>query len=284
MAISCLLAHMFEQNIEETCSRLHQVCQHIVLCIICVRSIKGLVRMYMEQFSCISVSLSKMAYSASQSEKTCMIMTWKGRWQGWALQCMQVLRALTAQEESASKQELISEKQLITMLTVILAMLAALNPIQPPRRPTAPAQHPSGMPAQPSEDSDNTAHTQAPGGQSIPPTDSCLNADHEQPHEALPDQLSGQHISLQAHNTADMHDTNKCQAPPSTHQALSQQHADSPEELIRLAGQFPKQSPYKGYRCDLVALLANLCFRRHAVQDAVQQLGGVELILSQCQV
>lgn len=197
---------------------------------------------------------------------------------------MQVLRALTAQEESASKQESISEKQLITMLTIILAMLAALNPIQPPRRPTAPAQQPSGMHAQPAENSDNTAHTQTPGGQSIPPTDSCLNADHEQPHEALPDQLSGQHSGLPAHSTANMQDTHECQALPSINPALSQQHAESPQELIRLAGQFPKQSPYKGYRCDLVALLANLCFRRHAVQDAVQQLGGVELILSQCQV
>ena len=67
-------------------------------------------------------------------------------------------------------------------------------------------------------------------------------------------------------------------------QALSQQTADSPEELIKLAKQYPKQAPYSGYRCDLVALLANLCFRRSAVQHKVQQLGGVELILSQCQV
>lgn len=67
-------------------------------------------------------------------------------------------------------------------------------------------------------------------------------------------------------------------------QALSQQTADSPEELLQLAEQYPKQSPYQGYRCDLVALLANLCFRRSAVQRKVQQLGGVELILSQCQV
>ncbi|KAL0023730.1 hypothetical protein WJX79_008961 [Trebouxia sp. C0005] len=62
-----------------------------------------------------------------------------------------------------------------------------------------------------------------------------------------------------------------------------QQDSGSPEQLIRLAQQFPRQSPYKGYRCDLVALLANLCFRRPAVQNKVQQLGGTELILSQCQ-
>lgn len=67
-------------------------------------------------------------------------------------------------------------------------------------------------------------------------------------------------------------------------QALSQQTAESAEQLLRLAEQYPKQSPYNGYRCDLVALLANLCFRRSAVQHKVQQLGGVELILSQCQV
>ena len=67
-------------------------------------------------------------------------------------------------------------------------------------------------------------------------------------------------------------------------QILQQQCADSPEQLVRLAEYYPKQSPYKGYRCDLVALLANLCFRRPAVHEKVQQLGGVELILCQCQV
>lgn len=67
-------------------------------------------------------------------------------------------------------------------------------------------------------------------------------------------------------------------------QAMHQQTAHTPEELARLAEQYPKQSPYSGYRCDLVALVANLCFRRLAVQQKVQQLGGVELILSQCQV
>ena len=67
-------------------------------------------------------------------------------------------------------------------------------------------------------------------------------------------------------------------------QAMVQQTADSPEEVMHLAVQYPKQSPYSGYRCDLVALLANLCFRCSAVQHKVQQLGGVELILSQCQV
>ena len=67
-------------------------------------------------------------------------------------------------------------------------------------------------------------------------------------------------------------------------QAKVQQTADSPEELMQLAVQYPKQSPYNGYRCDLVALLANLCFQCPAVQRKVQQLGGVELILSQCQV
>lgn len=67
-------------------------------------------------------------------------------------------------------------------------------------------------------------------------------------------------------------------------QAWHQQTAHTPEELAELAEQYPKQSPYNGYRCDLVALVANLCFRRLAVQQKVQQLGGVELILSQCQV
>ena len=62
------------------------------------------------------------------------------------------------------------------------------------------------------------------------------------------------------------------------------QTADTPVQLAEVAKQYPRQSPYKGYRVDLVALLANLSYRNAAVQQKVQQLGGVELILSQCQV
>lgn len=65
---------------------------------------------------------------------------------------------------------------------------------------------------------------------------------------------------------------------------LQRQVADSPTQLAELARQYPVQSPYQGYRVDLVALLANLSYRNNAVQQKVQQLGGVELILSQCQV
>lgn len=79
-------------------------------------------------------------------------------------------------------------------------------------------------------------------------------------------------------------DQEKTDACCPVQQDMRQQTAHTPEELAELAEQYPKQSPYSGYRCDLVALLANLCFRRLAVQQKVQQLGGVELILSQCQV
>lgn len=65
---------------------------------------------------------------------------------------------------------------------------------------------------------------------------------------------------------------------------LERQVATSPFELAHLAQHYPRGSPYKGYRVDLVALLANLSYRRSATQQKVQQLGGVELILSQCQV
>lgn len=63
-----------------------------------------------------------------------------------------------------------------------------------------------------------------------------------------------------------------------------QQTADTPSQLAELAKQYPKQSLYKGYRVDLVALLANLSYRHSAAQKKVQQLGCVELLLSQCQV
>ena len=35
--------------------------------------------------------------------------------------------------------------------------------------------------------------------------------------------------------------------------------------------------------CALAAVLGNMAFRRPAVQRKIQQLGGVELLLSQCQ-
>lgn len=89
-------------------------------------------------------------------------------------------------------------------------------------------------------------------------------------------------LDHQSHPTQDgQHIQDECYP---VQQVMVQQTADSPEELMQLAVQYPKQSPYSGYRCDLVALLANLCFRRSAVQHKVQQLGGVELLLSQCQV
>ena len=47
---------------------------------------------------------------------------------------VQVLRALTALEESSSQPISLANDQLIRMLVCTLAMLAALNPIQPPRR------------------------------------------------------------------------------------------------------------------------------------------------------
>ena len=65
---------------------------------------------------------------------------------------------------------------------------------------------------------------------------------------------------------------------------LQHQIASSPSELAELAQHYPRKSPYKGYRVDLVALLANLSFRRGVMQQKVNQLGRVELILSQCQV
>ena len=105
-----------------------------------------------------------------------------------------------------------------------------------------------------------------------------------QEHQAAPHIVAdpeSQHDSLQAQSQADADNQLLFKA---VSQLLSQQDAESPEQLIRLAQQFLRQSPYKGYRCDLVAFLANLCFRRLAVQNKVQQLGGTELILSQCQV
>ena len=47
---------------------------------------------------------------------------------------------------------------------------------------------------------------------------------------------------------------------------------------------FPSYHLYFGYRTDIVAALANMCFRRSSCQDELLALGGVELVLSNCQV
>jgi len=215
-----------------------------------------------------------------------------------------VLRALTAQDEAEKKHDGIPQDRLITLLTLALAILAALNPIQPPRRHAKPTQQPASTQAEPSSEatllskqqnppnadarlSGLTAETQmqeaelSPAGSQLQQGAGLRSTQEYQAAPHLAADLDSQHDSLQAQSQSDADNQWLSKA---VNQLLSQQDAESPEQLIRLAQQFPRQSPYKGYRCDLVALLANLCFRRLTVQNKVQQLGGTELILSQCQV
>lgn len=53
--------------------------------------------------------------------------------------------------------------------------------------------------------------------------------------------------------------------------------------LAERAECLPLQPPYRGYRTDLLAVLANLAFRRPAVAAQVAALGGPVLVLAQCQ-
>ncbi|KAK9816619.1 hypothetical protein WJX72_002828 [[Myrmecia] bisecta] len=62
------------------------------------------------------------------------------------------------------------------------------------------------------------------------------------------------------------------------------QQAEPAQALREAASCFPPRLPYPGFRSDLVAVLGNLAFSRPVVQATVQRLGGVELILSQCQI
>ena len=215
-----------------------------------------------------------------------------------------MLRALTAQDQAEKKHDGIPQDRLITLLTLALAMLAALDPIQPPRRHAKPTQQPANTQAEPSsmarllskqQNPPNadarlpgpTAETQmqeaelGPAGSQLQQGAALHSAQEHQAAAHLAADLDPYHDSLQAQSQADADNQSLSKV---VNQLLSQQDAESPEQLIQLAHQFPRQSPYKGYRCDLVALLANLCFRRLAVQNKVQQLGGTELILSQCQV
>eukprot|EP01018_Ginkgo_biloba_P038092 Gb_28837 [translate_table: standard] len=48
--------------------------------------------------------------------------------------------------------------------------------------------------------------------------------------------------------------------------------------------QIEKMCPYKGYRRDIVSVLANATFRRKHVQDQIRECGGIFLLLQQCVV
>lgn len=123
-----------------------------------------------------------------------------------------------------------------------------------------------------SRPSSSTA-TQAPACSNSPATQS---ASPQPEQEASPASVS---VNGQSPATAQQQDVDQAVSDFTEHQT-----ADTPSQLAEVAKQYPRQSPYKGYRVDLVALLANLSYRNAAVQQKVQQLGGVELILSQCQV
>ena len=263
---------------------------------------------------------------------------------------MQVLRALTALDESSAQHSSLAEGQLLPMLVCTLAMLAALNPIQPPRRHSKALQASSGQTLKPAPSVESLQPTASAHHDTELPDELSQGIANAQSHQTSAATSSSQNLDSQIHKSSSS--TARCISQPSISQrngvkaalstqpqncsvmqssqlqqqnlsapastlpasgstsdhthaelpahltqvrqtdtcgsavehSLREQCADSPEDLLKLARQYPKQSPYQGYRCDLVALLANLCFRRTAVQKKVQQLGGVELILSQCQV
>ena len=226
------------------------------------------------------------------------------------LLCLQVLRALTAQDAAAEVHG--TDNTTMPMLVMALAMLTALNPIQPPRRPTSATQenatadpvvtgspatkqhNASTLSAQQGHHSNADLHNQHPSIQSQHMASEDSSHNTLQPyvsdiskHQRTEQQDSGQTSRTTLSDASQSTDSNQQHFSvmdlPVDH-LLHQLHADVPEQLAQLSQQYPKHPPYKGYRCDLVALLANLCFRQKAVQQKVQQLGCVELILSQCQV
>ncbi|EFN52144.1 hypothetical protein CHLNCDRAFT_27021 [Chlorella variabilis] len=62
------------------------------------------------------------------------------------------------------------------------------------------------------------------------------------------------------------------------------QVAELAPSLAQRAQCFPAAQPYQGFRTDLLAAVANATYGRPAVQSEVCALGGVELVLAQCQL
>lgn len=71
---------------------------------------------------------------------------------------------------------------------------------------------------------------------------------------------------------------------PRRNEPLPQTAAETAPLLTEKAKFFTSQQPYQGYRSDILAAIANLAHKRPRVQAAVSACGGVELVLSQCQV
>ena len=59
---------------------------------------------------------------------------------------------------------------------------------------------------------------------------------------------------------------------------------DAAEKDRKPPCEYVTEQPYEGYRSDIVAIIANAGHKRKAVHEEVITCGGVELILSQCQV
>ncbi|KAL4436610.1 hypothetical protein ABPG75_003749 [Micractinium tetrahymenae] len=62
------------------------------------------------------------------------------------------------------------------------------------------------------------------------------------------------------------------------------QLAELAPQLAAEAARFPSTPPYPGFRSDLLAALANAAHGRREVQAEVGRMGGVELVLAQCQL
>ncbi len=60
--------------------------------------------------------------------------------------------------------------------------------------------------------------------------------------------------------------------------------AELAPSLAEQATLYTSSQPYQGYRSDILSVIANAAHKRPHVQAAVSACGGVELVLSQCQV
>lgn len=81
--------------------------------------------------------------------------------------------------------------------------------------------------------------------------------------------------SIQNPRTASM-DGSSCSSVDNREVVGKMEELDLNDHAIRMA-------PYIGFRTDIVAILSNIVFRRRKVQNLVLKLGGVHLLLNQCQ-
>ncbi|KAK9863664.1 hypothetical protein WJX84_002928, partial [Apatococcus fuscideae] len=242
-----------------------------------------------EAVSRFSTDLFRLMTALSSSQPSCRTHVPGPETSTAALQAaFQLARAASAQED-VQKRYLLGVPGREGLLRLMLNLLRALPPIQQQTGAAAALQR-------------THAHSTAPPGSShAAPAEhdaqeSTSSAGHGLPGDTR--QAEQPHASQQPADSLSAMDRTCQESPPNSYHGspLRAQHVadvDPAQSAVqhelqdhpsRGGSGYHKQAPYTGYRSDVVAVIANLVHNQRSLQDLAMANGGVELLLSQCQI